>query len=128
MKAPADGYVLQLAGPSTAINATLYDNLKFNFIRDVTPVANFVRIPLIMEVNPTFPAKTVPEFIAYAKANKGKISTASAGTGTSNHLSGELLKMMTKIEMVQAISWRGARAHRSNRRTSASLVRHPLLA
>jgi tripartite-type tricarboxylate transporter receptor subunit TctC len=99
--------VLLFPGPSTAINATLYDNLKFNFIRDITPVGTVVRIPIIMEVNPSFPAKTVPEFVAYAKANPGKITMASAGTGTSNHMSGELFKMMTGIEMIH-VPYRGA--------------------
>ena len=77
MRAPPDGYTLLLSLPANAINATLYDNLNFNFIRDIAPVAGIVRVPNVMEVNPAFPAKTVPEFIAYAKANPGKINMAS---------------------------------------------------
>ena len=77
------------------INATLYDKLKFNFIRDIAPVAGIIRTPAVMEVNPSVPAKTVPEFIAYAKANPGKINMASAGNGTNSHVSGELFKIMT---------------------------------
>ena len=80
--APADGYTLLLVNPANAISATLYDNLNFNFIRDIAPVAGIVRVPNVMVVNPSVPAKTVPEFIAYAKANPGKINMASAGNGT----------------------------------------------
>jgi tripartite-type tricarboxylate transporter receptor subunit TctC len=104
--APADGYTLLLFGPSSAINATLYDKLNFNFIRDIAPVASIVRAPNVMEVNPSFPAKTVPEFIAYAKANPGKINMASGGNGTPAHVSGELFKMMTGINMVH-VRYRG---------------------
>jgi tripartite-type tricarboxylate transporter receptor subunit TctC len=93
--APADGYTLLLAAASNAINATLYEKLNFNFIRDIAPVAGIIRTPNVMEVNPSVPANTVPEFIAYAKANPGKINMASAGNGTSIHVSGELFKMMT---------------------------------
>jgi tripartite-type tricarboxylate transporter receptor subunit TctC len=82
VRAPADGYTLLLATAPNAINATLYDKLNYNFIRDMVPVASIIRVPQLMEVNPSFPAKTVPEFIAYAKANPGKINMASAGNGT----------------------------------------------
>ena len=82
MRAPPDGYTLLLVSSANAINATLYDKLNFNFIRDIAPVASIVRVPQVMEVNPSFPAKTVPEFIAYAKANPGKINMASAGNGS----------------------------------------------
>src|SRR5207249_5776803 len=89
-----------------AINATLYDKLSFNFIRDVSPIASLVRAPFVMVVNPMFPAKTVPEFIAYAKANPGKISMASSGNGTPQHIAGELFKMMTGVDMVH-VPYRG---------------------
>ena len=100
VRAPPDGYTLLLVTATNAINATLYENLNFNFIRDIAPVASIDRAPLVMVVNPSFPAKTVPEFIAYAKANPGKINMASAGIGTPSHVSGELFKMMTGIDMV----------------------------
>ena len=93
--------------PANAINATLYDKLNFNFIRDIAPVAGIIRVPNVMEVHPSVPAKTVPEFIAYAKANPGKLNMASAGIGTSIHLSGELFKMMTGVNMVH-VPYRGA--------------------
>jgi tripartite-type tricarboxylate transporter receptor subunit TctC len=99
-RAPADGYTLLLVTASNATNATLYDNLNFNFARDITPVASIVRVPLVMEVNPAVPAKTIPEFIAYAKANPGKLNMASGGNGTSDHVCGELFKMMTGVNMV----------------------------
>src|SRR5262249_36595744 len=105
--APADGYTLMLVNPANAINATLYDKLNFNFLRDIVPVAGLIRVPNVMEVNPSIPAKTVPEFIAFAKANPGKVNFASGGVGTSVHMSGELFKMMTGIEMVH-IPYRGA--------------------
>ncbi len=100
VNAAPDGYTLLFVAPSAAINATLYQKLNFNFIRDLTPVAGIMRIPNVMVVNPSVPAQTVPEFIAYAKANPGKVNMASPGVGTSVHLSGELFKMMTGIEMV----------------------------
>ena len=106
MRAPADGYTLLLVPVSMAINPTLYDKLNFNFIRDIAPVASMVRVPLVMEVNPSFPAKTLPEFIAYARANPGKISVASGGNGTSTHLAGELFKMMSGINMLN-VPYRG---------------------
>jgi len=95
VRAPADGYILLMVGPSNAINATLYDKLNFNFVRDIAPVAPIVRFPYIMMVNPAVPAKTLPEFIAYTKANPGKISMASPGIGTTPHVNGELFKVMT---------------------------------
>jgi tripartite-type tricarboxylate transporter receptor subunit TctC len=106
VKAPPDGYTLLLVTPSHAINATLYDKLNFNFIRDIAPVASIVRVPNILVVNPSFPAKTVPEFIAFAKANPGKINFASPGIGTSIHLSGELFKMMAGVNIVH-VPYRG---------------------
>src|SRR5262249_57284868 len=90
----ADGYPLLLASPPAAINATLYDKLNFVFLRDMAPIAAVIRAPFVMEVSPSVPAKTVPDFIAYAKANLGKISMASAGVGSGPHLAGELFKMM----------------------------------
>jgi tripartite-type tricarboxylate transporter receptor subunit TctC len=104
--APADGYTLLLAHTANAINATLYEKLSFNFIRDITPVAGIMRVPAVMVVNPLLPAKTVPEFIAYAKANPGKINMASGGAGGPDHMSGELFKMMTGINMVH-VAYRG---------------------
>jgi tripartite-type tricarboxylate transporter receptor subunit TctC len=99
VKAAPDGYTLLLVNPANTVNASLYKHLNFNFIRDIAPVAGFVRVPNVMEVNPSVPAKTVAEFIAYAKANPGKINMASSGNGTSIHLSGELFKMMTGVQM-----------------------------
>ena len=98
--ASADGYTLLLATSPNATNATLYPNLNFNFIRDIAPIASVGRIASIMEVNPSFPAKTVDEFISYAKANPGKISYGSDGNGTTSHMSGELFKLMTGVNMV----------------------------
>jgi tripartite-type tricarboxylate transporter receptor subunit TctC len=107
VRAPPDGYTLLLATATNAINATLYDKLNFNFIRDIAPVAGIMRVPLVMEVNSSFPAKTVPEFIAYAKANPGKINMASGGNGTGNHVAGELFNTMTGISMVH-VPYRGS--------------------
>ena len=104
VRAPPDGYTLLLVTPANAISATLYDNLNFNFVRDITPVASFVRVPFVMVVNPSFPAKTVPEFITYAKANPGKINMASGGIGTANHVAGELFKMLVDVNMVHVRS------------------------
>jgi tripartite-type tricarboxylate transporter receptor subunit TctC len=100
VRAPADGYTLLQVTSSNAWNASLYDNLNFNFIRDIAPVASIYRSTALMEVNPTFPAKTVPEFIAYAKANPGKVNMASSGTGNLTHVSGELFKMMAGVDIV----------------------------
>ena len=105
--APADGYTVFLVNPANAINASLYKNLSFDFIRDMAPVAGFIRVPNIMEVNPEVPAKTVKEFIDYAKANPGKVNLASSGIGTSVHLSGALFMMMTGVELVH-VPYRGA--------------------
>jgi tripartite-type tricarboxylate transporter receptor subunit TctC len=97
--APADGYTLLLASPANAINTTLYQNLNFNFIRDIVPVAGIIRTTLVVVVNPAVPAKTIPEFIAYAKANPGKLNMASAGNGTPPHVAGELFKMTTGVNI-----------------------------
>jgi len=106
VKAPSDGYTLLLVSPANAINATLYDKLNFNFIRDIAPVASLVRVPLVMVVNPSLPARTIPEFVAYAKANPGRISMASAGVGGGPHVSGELFKMMAGVDMLH-VPYRG---------------------
>ena len=107
VRAPPDGYTLLLVTPANAISATLYDNLNFNFIRDITPVASFVRAPFVMVVYPSFPAKTVPEFITYAKANPGRINMASGGIGTANHVAGELFKMLAGVNLV-LVPYRGS--------------------
>src|SRR6266508_2979603 len=106
VRSPADGHTILLTSSANAINATLYEKLNFNFIRDIAPVAGIIRGPFVMAVNPTVPAKTVPEFIAYAKANPGKLSMASAGIGTGPHLAGELFKMMAGVDMVH-VPYRG---------------------
>jgi tripartite-type tricarboxylate transporter receptor subunit TctC len=106
VNAAPDGYTLLLVNPANAINTTLYDKLNFDFVRDIAPVAGLIRVPNVMEVNPSVPAKTVPEFIAYAKANPGKVNMAS-GSGTSTHVSGELFKMMTGVAM-QHVPYRGS--------------------
>jgi tripartite-type tricarboxylate transporter receptor subunit TctC len=102
-----DGYALLMVSSTNVINATLYDKLNYNFIRDITPVAAVAGVPLVMEVHPSVPARTVPEFIAYAKANPGKISMASAGIGNSTHMAAELFKMMAGVNMVH-VPYRGA--------------------
>jgi tripartite-type tricarboxylate transporter receptor subunit TctC len=107
VNSPPDGYTVFLVNPANAINATLYKNLTFNFIRDMAPVAGLIKVPNVMEVNPTVPAHTVKEFIDYAKGNPGKIDMASAGVGTSTHLSGALFMMMTGVNMVH-VPYRGA--------------------
>jgi tripartite-type tricarboxylate transporter receptor subunit TctC len=107
VRAPADGYTLLLVTAPNAINATLYDRLSFNFIRDIAPVASIGREPNVMVVHPSFPAKTVPEFIAYSKAHPGQISFASAGNGSVAHVTGELFKMMTSVDMLH-VPYRGA--------------------
>ena len=106
VRAPADGYTLLLVPAPAAINATLYDHLSFNFIRDIAPVAGILRVPEVMVVNPSVPANTVPEFIAYAKANPGKINMASAGNGSVPHVAGELFKFMAGVDLVR-VGYRG---------------------
>ena len=107
VKAPPDGYTLLMAGAPQAISTSLYENLNFNLVRDIAPVASIVRVPLVMEVNPAVPARTVPEFIAYAKANPGKLNMASGGNGTSDHVCGELFKLMAGVDMI-LVPYRGA--------------------
>jgi tripartite-type tricarboxylate transporter receptor subunit TctC len=106
VRASPDGYTLLMAATPNAVNATLYDKLNFNFIRDITPVAGIMVVPNVMVVHPSVPAKTVPEFIAYAKANPGKISLASGGNGSTSHISGELFKMMTAVNILH-VPYRG---------------------
>jgi len=106
VNAPPDGYTLLLVAPANAINATLYEKLNHNFMRDIAPVAGLIRFPNVIVVNPSVPAKTVPELIAYAKANPGKLNMASSGAGSTIHVSGELFKMMTGINMVH-VPYRG---------------------
>jgi tripartite-type tricarboxylate transporter receptor subunit TctC len=108
VRAPADGYTLLLSNSVNAINATLYDKLSFNFIRDIAPVAGINRLPVVMVVNSSFPTKTVPEFIAFAKANPDKINMASAGNGSTGHVAGELFKMLTGTDMVHVPYGKGA--------------------
>ncbi len=107
VNAPPDGYTLLNLSSANATNATMYEKLNFDFIRDIAPVASLVRFPYVLEVNPSVPIRSVPELIAYAKANPGKLSIASAGTGTPAHIAGELFKMMTGVDMVH-IPYRGA--------------------
>ena len=107
VRAPPDGYTLVSVSSTNAINATLYEKLNFNLIADIAPVAGIVRAPNVLVVHPSFPAKTVPEFIAYAKANPGAINYASAGVGSISHISGELFKMMTGVN-IQHVPYRGA--------------------
>jgi tripartite-type tricarboxylate transporter receptor subunit TctC len=106
VNAPADGHTLLLVSPSNAVNASLYDKLNYVFLRDITPVAGVTRVANVMVVNPSLPTRTVPEFIAYAKANPDRINMASGGVGSSNHMSGELFKMMTGVKMVH-VPYRG---------------------
>ena len=106
VRAPSDGYTLLLGGAINAINATLFDKLNFNFIEDLAPVAGIIRFPNLMAVNSSFPARTVPEFIAYAKANPRRITVGSSGIGTSQHLSGELFKIITGVDMLH-VPYRG---------------------
>jgi len=107
VEAPPDGYTLLLTSVGNAVNASLYDNLNYNFLRDIAPVAGISREPLAMEVHPSFPAKTVPEFIAYAKVNPGKINYGSAGVGSSLHMAGELFKLMAGVDLVH-VPYRGS--------------------
>jgi tripartite-type tricarboxylate transporter receptor subunit TctC len=106
VRAVPDGYTLLISSASNAINATLYDNLNFKFIRDTTPIASVIATPLVMMVNPSFPAKTVEAFIAYAKASPGKVNMASSGSGSPPHVASELFKMMTGVKMVH-VPYRG---------------------
>ena len=107
VRAPADGYTLLVVAPANAINASLYDKLNYNYARDMLPIAGFIRLPNVMEVNPTGPVKTVTEFITYAKANPGKLNMASSGNGSTIHVSGELFKMMTGVAMTH-VPYKGA--------------------
>jgi tripartite-type tricarboxylate transporter receptor subunit TctC len=107
LKAPPDGYTLLQVTSTNAVNVTFYDNLNFNFASDIAPVAGIIRVPFVMELNPSVPANTVPEFIAYAKANPGKINMASGGSGTSVHITGELFKMMAGVNLVH-VPYRGS--------------------
>ncbi|MBV8744620.1 MAG: tripartite tricarboxylate transporter substrate binding protein [Xanthobacteraceae bacterium] len=107
INAPPDGYTVLLVNPANGINTSLYKKLNFNFVRDIAPVAGLTRVPNVMEINPEIPAKSVQEFIDHAKAHPGKINMASSGNGTSVHLSGELFKMMTGVNM-QHVPYRGA--------------------
>jgi tripartite-type tricarboxylate transporter receptor subunit TctC len=107
IRAPADGHTLLLIDASVAVNATLYDKVNFNLVSDIAPVSGFIRAPYIMEVNPSLPAKTLPEFIAYAKTNPSKINMASAGNGSTPHVAGELFKMMAGVNMLH-VPYRGA--------------------
>jgi tripartite-type tricarboxylate transporter receptor subunit TctC len=109
VRASPDGYTLLMVGSWNAINATLYDKLSFNFLRDIAPVAGIISLPFVMVINPSVPAKTVPEFIAHAKANPGKISFGSPGIGTPGHVSGELFKMMAGLDIVH-VPYRGGGA------------------
>src|SRR6266571_834528 len=106
VRAPADGHTLLMVTAAHAINVTLYEKLNYDLMGDISPVAGIARVPNVMEVNPSFPAKTVPEFIAYAKASPGRINMASGGNGTTQHLSGELFKMMTGVDMLH-VPYRG---------------------
>jgi tripartite-type tricarboxylate transporter receptor subunit TctC len=106
VRAPPDGYTLLLVSTTSTINATLYDRLNFDFLRDIAPVAGIIRQPMVMVVNPSFPAKTVPEFTAYAKANPGKINLGSPGIGSPGHVAGELFKMMAGVDLVH-VPYRG---------------------
>jgi len=105
-KATPDGYTLLMVGTSNVINPSLYDKLNFNFVRDIAPVAGVIRAPIVMVVNPSFPPKTVPEFIAYAKANPRKVNMASSGNGAASHMTGELFKLMAGVDM-QHVPYRG---------------------
>ena len=106
INAPPDGYTLLLVAPANAINATLYEKLNHNFLRDIVPVAGLIRFPNVVVVNPDVPVKTIPELIAYAKANPGKLNMASSGNGSTIHMSGELFKMMTGVNMIH-VPYRG---------------------
>jgi tripartite-type tricarboxylate transporter receptor subunit TctC len=128
VRAAADGYTLLSVSTSSAINATLYDNLKYNFIRDIAPVATITSQPSVMVVHPSVPAKTVPEFIAHAKANPGRINMASPGIGTSPHVAGELFKIMAGIDMLHVPYRGGAPAYTRSARWAGAghVLRHHL--
>src|SRR5262245_25600439 len=123
VNAPPDGQTLLLATLPNAVNATLYEKLNFNFIRDTAPVAGIIRVAMVILVHPSVPAKTVPELIAYAKANPGKINMASAGAGSAPHMAGELFNFMASVHMVH-VPRPGTRAGRFARRAGAGLFRH----
>ena len=124
VRAPADGYTVLLFGPANAISGSLYPNLEFNFLRDIVPVAGVTREPLVMVVHPSVPAKTVPEFLAYAKANPGAIKMASTGVGSSPHVTGELFKQMAGLDARRrALRRRRAGAEGDDRRRGADDVR-----
>jgi tripartite-type tricarboxylate transporter receptor subunit TctC len=106
VRAPADGYTILSVAPTAAINTTLYEKLNFDFIRDIKPVAGIIRVGLVLVVNPSLPVQTIPEFIAYAKANPGKVNMASSGTGTTPHMAGELFKAMARVNIVH-VPYRG---------------------
>jgi tripartite-type tricarboxylate transporter receptor subunit TctC len=106
VNAAPDGYTLLLATVPNAVNASLYEKLSFNFVRDITPVGGVIRVPMVVLVNPAVPAQTLPEFISYAKANPGKVNMASAGSGSAPHMAGELFKLMTGVDMVH-VPYRG---------------------
>jgi tripartite-type tricarboxylate transporter receptor subunit TctC len=126
VRAAPDGYTLLLVTASNAINATLYDKLGFNFIRDIAPVASICRVPLVMEVHPSVPTKTVAEFIAHAKANPGKINMASAGIGSIPHLAGEMFKIMTGLDLFH-VPYRGAQVFPALLAGDAQIYFGPLL-
>jgi tripartite-type tricarboxylate transporter receptor subunit TctC len=123
VRSAPDGYTLLLVNIVNAVNASLFKNLNYNFIRDIAPVAGVMQVPLFMEVNPSVPIRTVPEFITYAKANPGKLNMASGGNGTSGHLGGELFKMLTGVSMVHVPYRGGASVSRRNQRAVAGNLR-----
>ena len=122
VRAPADGYTLLLVSTTNTINATLYDRLNFDFLRDIAPVASITRVHDVMVANLSVPSTTVPEFIAYAKANPGKLTMASGGVGTPSHLEGELFKTMIGVDVACATSGHSSRTHRSSRLAGAGHV------